>query len=126
MRGWNKTRLPPFAWADFRGNKPYMSTGNLATDDRVALILVDYPQQARRKILGRAEIFEGEKADAWIEQLRAPEYKAVTERAYVTRRAVNTPVERKVKVDMHSGTQPLAQIESSGWQRPEHVGLTSS
>jgi hypothetical protein len=47
------------AIADYRGNKQYISTGNLLTDDRVAMILVDYPRQARLKILGRVEIFEG-------------------------------------------------------------------
>src|SRR5881394_2133439 len=50
------------AFADFRGNKQYVSTGNLLTDNRVALILVDYPRQLRLKILGRVEVFEGEKA----------------------------------------------------------------
>jgi len=41
------------AFADFRGNKQYISTGNLLTDNRVALILVDYPRQLSLKILGR-------------------------------------------------------------------------
>src|SRR6478735_565329 len=48
------------AFADFSGNKQFISAGNVATDARVALILVDYPQQARLKILGRAEIREGD------------------------------------------------------------------
>ena len=56
------------AFADFLGNKQFISTGNLTTDNRVALILVDYPHQARLKILGRAEVFEGEKAQEWIEE----------------------------------------------------------
>src|SRR6476660_9545765 len=42
------------AFADFRGNKQYISTGNLLKDNRVALIMVDYPGQARLKILGHA------------------------------------------------------------------------
>jgi len=58
------------AFADFRGNKQFISTGNLGTDNRIALIMVDYPRQARLKILGRAEIFEGEAAREWIERLR--------------------------------------------------------
>ena len=45
------------AFADFRGNKQYISTGNLLSDDSVALIFVDYTRQARLKILGRAKIF---------------------------------------------------------------------
>jgi len=73
------------AFADFLGNKQYISTGNLMTDDRVALILMDYPRQLRLKILGHVEIFEGEKAKEWLKKVRDPEYKAVTERVYVIR-----------------------------------------
>jgi uncharacterized protein len=71
------------AFADFRGNKQFISAGNLSTDNRVALIMVDYPGQARLKILGRAEMLEGEAAREWIERLRTPEYKAVIERVFV-------------------------------------------
>lgn len=71
------------AFADFRGNKQFISTGNLGTDNRVAIIMVDYPRQVRLKILGRAEVFEGERAREWIERLTEPGYKAVIERAYV-------------------------------------------
>jgi predicted pyridoxine 5'-phosphate oxidase superfamily flavin-nucleotide-binding protein len=73
------------AFADFRGNKQYISTGNLLTDNRVAIILVDYPRQLRLKILGRVEIFEGEQAREWIEKVRDPSYEAFTERVYVIR-----------------------------------------
>jgi predicted pyridoxine 5'-phosphate oxidase superfamily flavin-nucleotide-binding protein len=71
------------AFADFRGNKQYISAGNLTGDNRVALILVDYPKQARLKILGRVEILEGEQAAAWMERLRPREYAAVIERVFV-------------------------------------------
>lgn len=71
------------ALADFRGNKQYISTGNLLSDNRVALIMVDYPRQARLKILGRIEIFEGEKAEGWLDRVRVPGYKAVIERVFV-------------------------------------------
>jgi predicted pyridoxine 5'-phosphate oxidase superfamily flavin-nucleotide-binding protein len=71
------------AFADFRGNKQFVSTGNIASDNRVALIMVDYPRQARLKILGRAEIFDGEPAREWIQRLREPGSKDVIERAYV-------------------------------------------
>jgi len=71
------------AFADFRGNKQYISTGNLLSDDRVALIFIDYPRQARLKILGRAKIFEGHEADSWLPRVLVPGYKAVTERVYV-------------------------------------------
>ena len=49
-------------YADLRGNRQYISLGNLAGDDRVALILVDYPNRRRLKIWGRARVAEG--ADA--------------------------------------------------------------
>jgi predicted pyridoxine 5'-phosphate oxidase superfamily flavin-nucleotide-binding protein len=71
------------AFADFLGNKQFVSTGNVATDDRVALIMVDYPRQARLKVLGRAEVFEGEQAREWIERVRDPGYKATVERVFV-------------------------------------------
>jgi predicted pyridoxine 5'-phosphate oxidase superfamily flavin-nucleotide-binding protein len=85
------------AFADFRGNKQYISTGNLATDNRVAIIMVDYPRQARLKLLGRAEVFEGEQASEWIERLRDPGYKAVIERVYVI------------------------QVEAFDWNCPQHI-----
>jgi hypothetical protein len=71
------------AFANFSGNKQYISNGNLATDNRVALILVDYPRQARLKLLGRAEIVEGEQAREWIERVRLPEYKATVESVFI-------------------------------------------
>jgi hypothetical protein len=71
------------AFADFRGNKQYISTGNLLSDDRVAMIFVDYPRQARLKLLGHVEIFEAEKAEPWLERVRVPGYSAVIERVFV-------------------------------------------
>jgi len=85
------------AFADFRGNKQFISTGNLATDNRAALIMVDYPRQERLKILGRTEILEGEPAREWIERLREPGYKAVIERVYVIR------------------------VEAFDWNCPQHI-----
>ena len=75
------------AFADFLGNKQYISTGNLLSDNRAALILMDYPRQLRLKILGRVEIFEGDQAhtDDWIGKVRDPQYKATIERVYVIR-----------------------------------------
>jgi hypothetical protein len=37
----------------------------------------------RLKILGRTEIFEGEQAEAWLERVCDPEYRATTERVYL-------------------------------------------
>jgi predicted pyridoxine 5'-phosphate oxidase superfamily flavin-nucleotide-binding protein len=73
------------AFADFRGKMQYISTGNLLTVNRIALIVVDYPRQLRLKLLGRVEVFEGEKAKDWLPKVRDLQYKAVTERVYVIR-----------------------------------------
>ena len=45
-------------FADFRGNRQYLSVGNLSRNDRVCLFLMDYPHRARLKVLGRAERVE--------------------------------------------------------------------
>ena len=46
------------AYADFRGNRQYVSTGNLTGDDRISMILMDYPTRRRLKVLGRARLVE--------------------------------------------------------------------
>lgn len=43
-------------FADVRGNRQLLSTGNVMANDRVALILMDYPQRSRLKILGHARV----------------------------------------------------------------------
>jgi predicted pyridoxine 5'-phosphate oxidase superfamily flavin-nucleotide-binding protein len=71
-------------FADLRGNRQYISTGNLKHDDRVTLFLMDYRTQSRLKILGRAKIYEGDaEARELIENLRVPTEKTPTERAVV-------------------------------------------
>ena len=71
-------------FADLRGNKQYISTGNLLHDDRVALFLMDYPNQSRLKILGRARVHEEDtETQTLIETLRMPEEKSPVERALV-------------------------------------------
>ncbi len=71
------------AFADFAGNKQFVSTGNLSNDGRVALILVDYPSQSRLKILGHARAVEGEAAGEWLVAVQDPSYKATIERVFV-------------------------------------------
>ena len=45
-------------FADYRGNRQYVSVGNLQTEQRVSLFLMDYPNRARLKLLGRAKVLE--------------------------------------------------------------------
>ena len=48
----------------------------------MALILVDYPRQARLKILGHVTIVESEEAKQWIEKVRDSDYEGVIERVF--------------------------------------------
>jgi predicted pyridoxine 5'-phosphate oxidase superfamily flavin-nucleotide-binding protein len=85
-------------FADLRGNKQYISAGNLQHDDRVALFLMDYPSQSRLKILGHAEFHENDAtAHELIETLRVPGEK--------------TPAEHAV----------LIHVEAFDWNCPQHI-----
>ena len=64
-------------FADFRGNRQYVSLGNLGGDDRVSLILVDYPRRRRLKILGHARAVED---PATVARLAVEGYPAKVER----------------------------------------------
>jgi len=66
-------------FADFRGNRQYVSVGNLATDDRVALILVDYPNRSRLKLLGHAQVIAPEQTEL-LAALQTPGYRGKVER----------------------------------------------
>ncbi|MGE3151987.1 MAG: pyridoxamine 5'-phosphate oxidase family protein [Nitrospiraceae bacterium] len=56
-RGFLKVLDPAtLAFADYRGNRQLISTGNLQADDRVALFLMDYKNRERLKILGHARV----------------------------------------------------------------------
>jgi len=85
-------------FADLRGNKQYISMGNLQHDDRVALFFMDYAHQLRLKILGRAEVHEGdETAQKLMPDLIVPEEK--------------TPSERAI----------LIHVEGFDWNCPQHI-----
>jgi hypothetical protein len=73
------------AWANFRGNRQYVSTGNLVGDDRVALILLDYGARRRLKILGHARSAPLGADDGLAERLAVPGYEAVVESAVTVR-----------------------------------------
>jgi predicted pyridoxine 5'-phosphate oxidase superfamily flavin-nucleotide-binding protein len=46
------------AWADFRGNRQYISMGNLALEGRAAMIFMDYARQTRLKVYGWASVHD--------------------------------------------------------------------
>jgi hypothetical protein len=70
-------------YADFRGNRQYISAGNLVHDGRVALILMDYAQRRRLKIWGRARLVDTHDDEALIGRLELPSYRARIERAVI-------------------------------------------
>jgi predicted pyridoxine 5'-phosphate oxidase superfamily flavin-nucleotide-binding protein len=67
-------------FADYRGNRQYLSTANLAADDRVSLFLMDYPNRRRLKLIGHTS---GSDDPVDIAALMAPDYPAEPERAFL-------------------------------------------
>lgn len=72
-------------YADFRGNVQYLSTGNLAANDRVSLILMDYANRRRLKIWGHARVIHADQTPELIARLEVPSYSARVERGIVIR-----------------------------------------
>lgn len=83
------TRL---AFADFRGNRQFVSVGNVSRDDRASMIVMDYVNRRRLKILGRLR-FDA-LGDA---ELRLPNYRARVER------------------------MALFDVEAFDWNCPQHI-----
>ena len=68
------------AFADFRGNRQYISLGNLAANDRVAMILMDYPNRRRLKVYGRLTALALDEDPALAAAVLEPAYKGRPER----------------------------------------------
>ncbi len=79
MRILDENRL---GFADFRGNRQYITTGNLQGDDRVSIFLIDYPNKRRLKILGRAKAVDLDD-EAMLSRLEVPGYRARVERGII-------------------------------------------
>jgi hypothetical protein len=71
------------AFADYAGNRQLISVGNLALNDRVALILVDYVQRVRLKLLGRLAVKDLAAQGPLLRTLVDPAYRARPQRAMV-------------------------------------------
>ncbi len=65
-------------FADFRGNRQYLTVGNLDQDDRVSLFLMDYARRRRLKILGRMRFVDDPDL---VRRVAVPGYAAKVERA---------------------------------------------
>jgi predicted pyridoxine 5'-phosphate oxidase superfamily flavin-nucleotide-binding protein len=71
------------AFADFRGNRQYISLGNLTANDRVALLLMDYANRRRLKIYARIEAKDLSAEPQLAQTLILPGYRAKPERLFV-------------------------------------------
>ncbi|MBX9884857.1 MAG: pyridoxamine 5'-phosphate oxidase family protein [Novosphingobium sp.] len=69
------------AFADFRGNRQYITTGNAAENRKAFLFLMDYANRRRIKLWGELEVIEGD--EALNEALTVPGYRAKVEQAMV-------------------------------------------
>ena len=84
-------------YADFRGNRQYITAGNLDQNNRAALILMDYANRSRLKIYARIEVINEKDRPELMEKLRLPGYDAKIERAM------------------------LLHIEAFDWNCPQHI-----
>jgi predicted pyridoxine 5'-phosphate oxidase superfamily flavin-nucleotide-binding protein len=85
------------AFPDFRGNRQYISLGNINADDRVALILIDYPRRRRLKLYARIEARDFAAEPDLAAQLALGTYPGVVERAF------------------------LLRLEAFDWNCPQHI-----
>lgn len=70
------------AFADYKGNRQLLSTGNITKSDRVTLFLMDYPHQTRLKIMGHARIEDAREHPKLVAQLAEPEVRSSVERLF--------------------------------------------
>jgi len=79
LRVVNPTQL---AFADYKGNRQLLSTGNLTTNDRVCLFLMGYPQRTRLKILGHAHVEDARQHPELVAQIAEPAVHRIVERLF--------------------------------------------
>lgn len=122
------------AFADYQGNRQYISVGNLDADDRVALILVDYPHRARLKILAHLERVGLDADPALLAQVLDNDYRAKPERIFRLRLAAfdwNCPqhiTPRFTETEIERAVQPLRdrldELEAENRRLRERLGQT--
>lgn len=71
------------AFADFRGNRQYISTGNLDHNGKAMLFLMDYPNQRRLKIWATTKVLDPRNEPSLASRLVDPAYPAKVERLFV-------------------------------------------
>ncbi len=120
------------AFVDYAGNRQYISTGNLDANDRVALILVDYPRRARLKILAHAQRLALDAEPDLLARVAVPGYRARPERIFRLRLAAfdwNCPqhiVPRFTEPEIARAVAPLreqvAALEAENQRLRERLG----
>jgi uncharacterized protein len=70
-------------FADFKGNRQLVSTGNLDASDRVALFLIDYPRRTRLKLLGHARVLDAREHADLADQLAPKPLRSKVERLFL-------------------------------------------
>ena len=83
-------------FADYSGNRQYVSVGNFRKDDRVALFFMDYPNRTRFKLLGRVRML-GPQESELLARLEVDSYRARVERGFII------------------------HIEAFDWNCPQHI-----
>lgn len=102
-------------WIDFRGNRQYVTAGNLAENDRAFLFLMDYARGTRVKIWGRARVVEGDAARPLLDRLLPRGYRAKPEHAVlftVEAWDVNCPQHIPRKLDAPLVEEELARLRA--------------
>jgi len=70
-------------YADFRGNRQYITTGNLNDNNKASLFLIDYPSQRRLKIWAESKIIDADQDPDLVQEFQMDDYKAHIERVVV-------------------------------------------
>jgi len=102
-------------FADFGGNRQYLSLGNMAGNDRTALFLMDYPGRRRMKILAHAEVRDLAAAPDLAAELAVPGYRGKIERAmlfHLTALDWNCPqhiTPRYTEVEIAQALEPMRE-----------------
>ena len=70
-------------FADFKGNRQVISTGNLGANGRVALFMMDYPNRTRLKLLGQARVLDAREHPDLADQLAPGALRSRVERLFL-------------------------------------------
>lgn len=69
-------------FADYKGNRQMLTTGNLASNDRVCLFMMDYPHRERLKLLGHIAVLDARDHPDLVHQITTPDLAKITERVF--------------------------------------------